>query len=46
MIKKDSYETPVVEIILFETKDVITTSGDLNFLNDNLNSNEVPIISP
>ncbi len=27
-MKKDRYETPEMEIIVFETEDVITTSGD------------------
>lgn len=35
MNRKDNYETPEMEIITFETEDVITTSG-----------NETPIVPP
>ena len=27
----EKYETPVMEVIEFETEDVITASGDINF---------------
>lgn len=28
-MKKEMYESPLVEIIEFETEDIITTSGDV-----------------
>ena len=31
---KDRYETPEMEIIVFETEDVITTSGTINGVDD------------
>ena len=31
---KDRYETPEMEIIVFETEDVITTSGQINGVDD------------
>ena len=31
---KDRYETPEMEVIVFETEDVITTSGTINGVDD------------
>lgn len=28
MVKKEKFEMPIVEIIVFEVDDIITTSGD------------------
>lgn len=38
MMKKD-YEKPVMEVIQFDTKDVITTSGDHDYGTDILPDN-------